>query len=432
MKPRLTLAAAVTAAVVALVPVACGDEPSSFGPAHVESNVAHVRATAEEAVGGSGIVRTVGAQLYAPIAKEAGDGNLAFSPLSIATALGMTRAGARGDSAEQLDAFFGVGPDDDLHRLLNGADETVRSLSGPVTVTDRDALVDLEIDTANALWGQSGVTFEQPFLDELRASYDTSMWTADYRRDPGGARAAINDWVKGRTGEKIADLLPDGSVDEDTRLVLVNALRFSAPWPQRLTDLPAADFTTASGATVQAPRLKADAVTHRDGDDWQAVTLDYAGGKLGFTLLVPDEGKLAAVEDALDADLLQEATAPDEEHDTSVTFPSFDLDARAPLRATLQGLGVDAPFTTAKDFQPMTRDPRAQPLALDDVEHRATVTVDERGTEAAAATGATFTNVGGFIGGRELLVDRPFLFVIHDLETGTPLFIGRVADPTAS
>lgn len=428
MKARLALA--LLAAAAAVVPAACGDEPSSSGPAHVESTAPHARPTPEQATSGAAIVRNVGAQLYDPLAKAAGTGNVAYSPLSIATALGMTRAGAQGDSADQLDAFFNVDAGDDVHGLINGADETVRGLDGPVKISDREELGEVRIETANALWGQSDTTFEQPFLDLLRSGYDASMWTADYKRDPEGARAAINDWVKGHTGEKITELLPKDSVDDLTRLVLVNALWFKAPWPEKLEDLPAQRFTTAAGTQVQARMLKAESVTYRSDDDWEAVTIPYAGNKLGMTLLVPRKGKLADVEDGLDADLLRRATTGGEPHSASVTFPRFDLDVRAELKPALQSVGVTAPFRPSKDFLPISRDADAQDLHLKDVLHQATVTVDEFGTEAAAATGAIFNTVGGFIGGHELVVDRPFLFVIHDLDTSTPLFVGRVGDPT--
>ena len=427
---RIALAAVVAA--LATVAVGCGDEPSSQGAAHVESNAAHARATQEEAADGSAIVRTVGTKLYAPLAKEAGDHNLAFSPLSIVTALGMTRAGADGTSATQLDELFGSTPANGLHRAINGADETVSSLAGPVQLADGKTMDEIDISTANSLWGQSGVTFEKPFLDELRSSYDASMWTADYANDPERARADINDWVKSHTGEKIAELLPKGSIDDLTRLVLANALYFKAPWPERIDDYPNAPFTTAAGKTVKAPMLGlTEERAYAKGDGWQSVTIPYAGNKLGFTLLVPDEGKLDDVEAALDPKLLLDATTG-ELTLVDLRFPKFDIKTEASLAPALQSLGVKAPFEKGTDdFLPMTKDPNAQPLYLKDMLHQATVAVDENGTEAAAATAAVFDAVGAPIGPVELKVDRPFLFVVHDLETSTPLFIGRIADPTA-
>ena len=133
----------------------------------------------------------------------------------------------------------------------------------------------------------------------------------------------------------------------------------------------------------------------------------------------------------MDPDLLLGATTG-EPTMVDLRFPKFDIASETSLAAALQGLGVTAPFEPGTDdFLPMTKDPSAQPLYLKDVHHQAVVAVDENGTEAAAATGAVFDAVGAPIGPVELKVDRPFLFVIHDLETSTPLFVGRIADPTA-
>jgi serpin B len=166
----------------------------------------------------------------------------------------------------------------------------------------------------------------------------------------------------------------------------------------------------------------------QEGDGWVAVTLPYAGGDVAMTLLVPDEGQLATVEAALDAELLEQVLLGGEEEPVDLRFPRFDLDQRAPLRDALESLGVTAPFEQGtEDFAPMTDD---EQLFVADVVHQATVTVDEEGTEAAAATAVTFETVGGTITEQVVLVDRPFLFVVHDVESAIPVFLGRVTDPT--
>ena len=419
-------------AALAATTAGCSDEPSSAGVAHVESTAPHERPTDEESAAGAQLMTHVALELYDPIAEAAGDGNVAFSPVSIGVTLGMVRAGAEGDSADQLDEFFGGADPDTLHRSLGGATAALEDLAGPVPMADGD-MGEIELTNANALWGQSGVTWKPSFLDQLRLGYDASMWTADYQRDPGRARAEINDWVAEHTREHITELLPDGSIDTDTRLVLTNAVFFKAPWPEPLDERPKdLPFTTASGKTVEAPAMTTSG-TYRYlvGPGWQAATVPYAGGKLAMTFMVPEEGALAAFEDELDDDLLHQIlTGGDPDTAVALTIPRFDLDQRSPVGKALREVGVTAPFTTRTNFEPMTTDPQAQPLRLDDVLHQATVTVDENGTEAAAATGAVFTTVGGAITEHELTIDRPFLFAIHDLEDGTPLFLGRVTDPT--
>lgn len=410
----------------------CGDEPSSAGIAHIETGTAHERATEAEMTAGAEVVSTVGAELYGPIAEDAGDGNVAFSPLSISVALGMARAGADGESAEQLDAFFGTDADS-VHRSINGAVEALQQHAGPVPLANGE-MSEIELTNANALWGQSGVTWKDPFLDELRSSYDASMWTADFAADPDAARIGINDWVAEHTREHITQLLPEGSIDELTRLVLTNALFFKAPWPEELhRQEETTPFTRPDGSTVDATMLGANrSLAYQEGDGWQSVALPYAGNDLAMTLLVPDEGQLADVEGALDAELLHQVTTGGEPTQVGLDLPEFDLDQRAPIADVLKGLGVTAPFDTETDFAPMSSDPEVEGLHVDDVLHQATVTVDEYGTEAAAATAVTMSATGAPVDPIMLTVDRPFLFVIHDTATGTPMFIGRVTDPTAS
>ena len=422
------------AAAGLLVLAACGDEPSYFGPSHVESKVAYERPTETEAGDGAAVVRHVATRLWAPIVEAAGTDNVAYSPLSIATALGMARAGAEGPSGAQLDELFGLPgtTSGSVHRAVGGADATLRSLAGPVQLAD-GSMGEIDLSTANAVWGQSGVAWEDPFLDVLAADYEASIWNADYRGDPEAARRDINDWVASRTAERITGLLPEGALTTDTQMVLTNAAWFSAPWEAPMEEQPAAPFTTAAGERVEAPMLATTgSLVHRTGPGWQSVTVPYAGGDLAMTLLVPDAGALAEVEAALDDDLLVEATTGGEATVVALTFPRFAFDARAELKAALQAIGVEAPFATEDDFLPMTRDPEAQPLWVDDVLHQATIAVDELGTEASAATAVVMTTEGALLPEVELTVDCPFLFVIHDVALGTPLFVGRVADPVTS
>lgn len=416
--------------------VACGDEPSSFGAAHVTSSATHARATEAEASAGAPIVRRVATELYPPLAADAGQGNLAYSPLSIAVALGMTRAGAEGETADQLDALFGVddatdvdGTGTSLHRAINGIDETIGSFAGP-SPTDEDPEARIDVESASSLWGQVGWTWEDPFVDQLKTAYDASMWGVDYQRDPDRARAEVNDWVASRTNERITDLIPDGVFTDRTRLTLVNAIWFAAPWQERLDDLGDRPFTTLEGAEVEVPMVgDVTEVVATEGDGWRAVTLPYVRGDLAMTMVVPDAGELAAVEGAL-AEVLDAALAPGEPAFVDLAFPKIDLDQRAKLKPALASVGVTAPFEAGTtDLAPMTAQGQ---LFLSDALHQATVIVDEEGTEAAAATAAVFEDVSAPLVEEELVVDRPYLFVIHDTATGTPLFLGRVADPTAS
>lgn len=422
----------LTAAVaVALLLPACGDDGGPRGASLVQGDGTYQQGSGDEASTGAIVIAKVGTELYAPIAAAAGDGNLAYSSLSIASVLAMTRVGARGESADQLDALLGTG-DDGAPTTVMAAAESVQDQTGPVQLANGE-MGEIELTNANAMWGQSGVEWQQPFLDDLKQEFNTGMWMADFIADPENARREINDWVAEHTREHITELLPKGSINTDTRLTLTNAVWFKAPWPAELDDAGKQAFTTATGDRIEAPMLHdTGTYPYRKGGGWQSVTLPYGGGHLAMTLIVPDEGELAAFESAFDADLLREATdSTTQPVAVDLTFPKFDLDQKAALGDALKEVGVSAPFEEdTTDFEPMTTDEASKPLHLADVLHQATVTVDEHGTEAAAATAATFETVGGLITERKVLVDRPYLFVIHDIETGTPLFLGRVTNPT--
>ncbi len=430
MRRRIPLLA--TALAVALVLPACGDDGGSAVASLVQGKATYRPATPDEAAAGAAVVNQVGAALYAPIVDAAGDGNVAYSPLSIATVLAMTRVGADGESAKQIDAFLGTSVDGPGPTAVKGAAEAVQDQTGPVQLTNGE-MGSIELTNANAMWGQSGVEWKAPFLDDLKTGFDTGMWMSDFIADPDRSRVEINDWVAEHTREHITELLPKGSINDATRLTLTNAIWFKAPWPDELDAAGKQPFTTATGDEVDVSMLKATGgYAFQQGDGWKAVALPYAGEDLAMTLIVPDAGTLGSFEADLDANVLHQAVAGGTPTVVAVTFPKFDLDQAAALGDVLKGLGITAPFEEdTSDFEPMTSDDLAQPLHLADVLHQATVTVDEHGTEAAAATAATFETVGAAIGEEELVVDRPFLFVIHDVATGTPLFIGRVTDPTA-
>jgi len=434
-RPTAPLAVLVGAAALALILPGCGDDGGPDVASLVQGSGSYQPATEAEAGAGARIVTDVGTQLYGPIAEEAADGNLAFSPLSIATVLAMARTGATGTSADQLDEFFGTSGSaatSDVGRQVDGAARVVQQQTGPVQLAGGE-MSSIELTNANAMWGQSDVEWQPAFLDEMKASFDTGMWMADYAEDPEGARRDINDWVAEHTREHITELLPEGSITDLTRLTLTNAVWFKAPWPEELDDAGSQPFTTAAGKQVDASMLTTSGqLAYQQGEGWQAVTLPYAGDDLAMTLLVPDAGELGTVEAALDGELLAQVLLEGEAAAVDLTLPRFDLDQRSAVGEALRGLGVTEPFQTETDFAPMTDDPAAQPLRLDDVLHQATVTVDEHGTEAAAATAAVFTTTSGMVAEHELAIDRPFLFVIHDVAAGTPIFLGRVTDPTAT
>ncbi len=341
---------------------------------------------------------SLAARMYAALAGEAG--NLAVSPHSIAVALNLAAYGARGRTRDEIEAVVG------------GAGQPVEGGEW------------VELSSANRLFGQQGLTW-QPDLEEL-------LTVVDYH-DSDAARAVINAWTSVQTHERIPEIVPDGVLDEETLLVLVNALYLKAAWqdPFHETSTAEADFHLADGTVVQVPTMFGHVGARVGaGEGWRSARLPYVGGTLALTVVLPDPGRLADVENLVtERDWSAVLEAPSQER-LELKLPRFTVRASSRLGELLAALGMPTAFTDDADFSGLTVEPRTEPLKISEVLHEAFVAVDEQGTEAAAATAVVMQRAGAMPQPPvPFVVDRPFLFVIHDVEHGAPLFVGRVVDP---
>jgi serpin B len=360
--------------------------------------------------------------------------NLVFSPYSVMTALAMTRAGAAGTTAQEMDRVLHTpqtGPDL-LHAGLDALDQTIAAGSRRPGPDGADPQVVMA--GANSLWGQQGLTWEPEFLSTLARYYDAGMNTVDYAGAPQEARARINGWVSERTRERIPELLSPDVLTPATRLTLVNALYLRAAWawPFDAQATRPETFTRSDGSVVQVPLMTTlpRAVGYLAGDGWQAVDLPYAGSELAMAVVVPTGPDPRGLESLLDGRWLTALLTGFVSEPVVVRMPRWTFRLNTPLQDLLAGLGMPTAFGDQADFSAMTRDAR---LFISAVVHEAFVAVDEQGTEAAAATAVVMTESAAVVappGQRTVTADRPFLFVIHDTRTGAPLFLGRVGDPT--
>ncbi|HEO71328.1 MAG TPA: serpin family protein, partial [Candidatus Hydrogenedentes bacterium] len=286
------------------------------------------------------------------------------------------------------------------------------------------------LNVANALWAQAGYEFLPSYLDTLAVNYGAGLRLADFTQDAlrEEARQAINAWVSEQTEDKIEELLQQGDLTPDARLVLLNAIYFKADWVVPFRGDMQGDFTRLDGSQLTVPAMSRRADTpYLAGDGFEAFALDYKGDRVQMLMLVPDAGTFAAFEETLDAARVEEIMAGLESTDLQVTMPKFEFKARFALQNALASLGMEDAFqASTADFSGMdgTRD-----LFIQSVVHEAYVAVDEEGTEAAAATGVVVGIVSAPL--NMITVDRPFIFLIHDTETDTLLFVGRVLDPTS-
>jgi serpin B len=360
-------------------------------------------------------------------ALSAGEDNLFFSPYSISVALAMTHAGAAGDTASQMASMLHFTlPQDRLHPAFNAY-----SLDLEARAEEATEGTPFELSMANSLWGQHGFAFRPEFLDLLGENYGAGMRLVDFAADPEAARLAINEWVSDETREKIQDLIPSGAIDVLTRLVLANAIYFKAAWLHAFDSdaTTTAPFRLMDGSTVDVPMMHQDEpYGYVVRDEYRALELPYETGNMSMLIILPDEGQFQAVEDALDAEMLQDIVGNLTYGPVILSLPRFTYESAFSLNDALQNLGMTDAFDPDRaDFSGMDG---SRDLYIGNVLHKAFVSVDENGTEAAAATavimGLTSAPIAEPI---VFTVDRPFIYLIRDGQTGSILFVGRVMDP---
>ena len=370
--------------------------------------------------------------LYRALSDE--EGNLFYSPFSISQALAMTFAGARGETERQMaDTLHYRLPQSNLHPAFNSLDRALASRGKDPrgTLKEGEAKQYFRLNIANAVWGQHGYGFLPDFLDVLAENYGAGMRPLDFAGAPDESRVRINDWVAEETGDKVKDLLQPGTIDPPTRLVLTNAIYFNASWhwPFDRRQTKMRPFHLEGGGSVDVLMMTEtsdDFYGYARGDGYQAVDVPYAHGEMSMTVLLPDGGDLGPLENSLNADLLDRIMDDIEIDYVTLTMPSFKFESEFSLVDTLAGMGMPDAFDLRADFSGMTG---TKALVISHVVHKAFVSVDERGTEAAAATAVGMLVALPGKDPIQVTVDRPFIFLIRDTATGTVLFLGRVMNP---
>jgi serpin B len=400
-----------------------------------KSDVPRADASAADARAGAAAINAFGFDLYERVA-EPGK-NAVFSPASIVLALGMARTGARGETATEMDAVLHGAAADDHPGWLNALERELsdRDQTFPVQEGEEGEPARLTLRIANAQFAQVGMGLEPAFLDALASRFGAGLRQVDYMNDPEAARQVINAWVGQQTEGRIPELLMPLDVKTSTRLALVNAIYLKAPWAVPFVVEATVDgpFTRVDGTRVSVPMMHAlsSPGTQRAAvtEGWQAVELPYRGGTLSMLLIVP--GDLEAFEAELGPESLAEIDAALDEKHVDLTMPRFGIEARASLGDALIAMGMPLAFDPERaDFYGISRDVRR--LYIERVIHQANIDVDEKGTEAAAATAVLMGDTSGGSDEAPLIIraDRPFVFLLRDVPTGAILFTGRVADPS--
>ncbi len=425
--PRVLLLLALAVLAASTAPACSGGGDSALLRADV-ARAAPSPADLEAARATANSNAAFGWDLYRRIAAE--EGNVFVSPHSISVALAMVYAGAAGDTAAEMAKTLRYDvPPAQLHAAFNALalslEEADKAASGKKEP--------FRLSVVNSAWAQKDHPFLQPYLETLARGYGAGIRLVDYTKDAEGARKTINAWVSDETEKRIKDLLPRGSLDDLTRLVLANAVYFKADWEQPFDkeETRPGPFTRLDGSPVQADMMHESELSARYAEDGdvQALELRYAGGRMSMLVLLPRAGRFAAAERAMDADRVSRIIAMLAPATVNVTLPKFEFTRGTDLGATLKAMGMVSAFQPdTADFSGMDG---TRQLYISGVYHKAFVRVDEKGTEAAAATAAVIGTTSAPVGVVQFAADRPFLFLIRDNETGATLFLGRVVDPTA-
>ncbi len=351
------------------------------------------------------------------LAREQPAKNVFISPYSISTVLQMVCTGARGTTREEMAKALGTSglaasvlnpAYKDLNTALRGAED------------------DVTLNIANAIWYSVDIELRSEFASVNKDFYGATLDALDFT-DPRTA-GIVNAWADKQTSGRIKKIF-DGRIPGDTRVLLANAIYFKGTW-ERKFDTNATKpgpFHLAAGGERQVPMMhQSGKFEYQDGNGCQAVRLPYKGGRLGMYVLLPEAGssveKLLAT---LNPEVWQDKLLPQlQSRQGSLALPRFKLKYGAELKPPLEVMGMKLPFIPSADFSAMS----ATLLYLSAVKHKTFVEVNEEGTEAAAVTTAVMalSVMQQLPPPFQMVVDRPFLFVIADNLTRTILFIGIV------
>jgi serpin B len=347
--------------------------------------------------------------------------NVFYSPYSISIALAMTWGGARNQTEQDMAAVLHFPfPQTKLHAAFNALD---------LALNRHAQTGGFELHIANQVWGEKTYAFMPDYLKLVDLNYGAAMRLLDFIGNPEPSRLVINTWVSGQTNQRINDLIPQGGINGDTRFVLTNAIYFKAQWADTFFSNTTADgiFHRSGSETATAKFMSREgSYAYASTADYQAIELPYKGRETSMLIIMPATGKMAQVEAGLSSDFFTTLNASMKSSGVFLRLPKFKFTTGSiGLADILKSLGMEMAFSDQADFTGING---TGGLCISDVIHKAFVAVDEKGTEAAAATAVSVGTTS--MPAISLSIDRPFIFLIRDVQTNTILFMGKLNDPT--
>jgi serpin B len=386
----------------------------------------------------------VGVDLYRKLA--AGNENLCLSPYSIEAALAMTFAGADGQTREEMARVLHLSKEDSLHASFDALQHQLREMSAKSAkeVAESGELggpkEPITLSIANRLFAQKGYDFRQTFFALVKERYGAPLELVDFVKNASGATQQINAWVLEQTRQRIRDLIPRDALKSTTRLVLANAIYLKAPWATAFSAdrTKPEPFHVHGGTPVNVPTMHGHELScgYAKRNGFTAMSIPYVGSDLQFVVLLPDDvNGLGSLEKTMTSAMLAEC-AKLERRELDLYLPKFKFEPPTlNLGSTLQALGMKTAFDQppgSANFDRMAPRKPGDYLYISAVFHKTFIAVDEKGTEAAAATAVVMTYATGLrkpTKPLEVKIDRPFVYAIQHVPSGTCLFVGRVTDP---
>ena len=370
--------------------------------------------------------------LYANLRRDPqlGKSNIFFSPFSMSSALAITFEGARGKTADEIGSVLYFPKDSSVRRQL------FHDLNAGINQNDPN----YSLRTANALWAEKTYTFLPDYLNTVRNFYSADATNLDFINAPEDSRGTINMWVESKTDGKITNLLPSGSIDATTRLVITNAVYFNGSWkypflPNSTRD---AKFTISPSETVDVKMMAQTSESlkfnYTETDQLQMVEMPYNHGtglELSMLVILPKGDNLSAVEHSLDTTFISGLRNGLQPQLVYIYLPKYRIETQYRMDPVLRDMGMPTAFSSQSDFSGMDG---SRNLSISTVVHKAYIEVDEKGTKAAAATGVVMVLGQAYHEPENPILfraDHPFLFIIQDRESGNVLFMGRIMNPNA-
>jgi serpin B len=359
-------------------------------------------------------------KLYSELIKTE-EGNIFYSPYSIFSALAMTYEGARGETAEEMKDVFNFPEIDVLRPNFAAIYNSINEMSK-----------EWELRSGNALWLQKDYAFLEEYLNNVEEYYGGKAEVLDFIENAEESRKTINSFIEEQTNHKIKDLIPPGYLNEYTRLVLTNAIYFRGDWKWAFDESLTRDedFWIGPNSTEKVQMMhmipnETIRFNYADMGDAQILELPYRGDKISMLIILPNN--IEAFERSLTLEKLDEYRAEMKgEKLDEICLPKFEIDTKYSLVEPLSALGMHTAFGEEADFSGMTG---RRELFISKIVHQAYVKVDEKGTEAAAAT-AVIINLTAIPERKVFRADHPFIFIIQEIETGNILFMGRIVNPS--